>query len=67
MNRGNKRGPGGSSRGDKKAGSRSAPPTREVTISKNLSYLLRHNAKDEGIELDEGGWANVADVVGRIS
>lgn len=60
------RGPGGSSRGDKKAGSRRPPPTREVTISKNLSYLLRHNAKDEGIELDEGGWANVADVVGDV-
>lgn len=37
---------------------------REIDISKNLSYLLRHGAKSEGIELDEGGWANVADIVG---
>ena len=37
---------------------------REVEISKSLSYLLRHAAKNEGLELDEGGWANVADVVG---
>ena len=38
--------------------------SKEVGISKSLSYLLRHGAKDEGIMLDEGGWANVADVVG---
>ena len=38
--------------------------SKEVDISKSLSYLLRHGAKDEGIKLDEGGWANVADVVG---
>ena len=38
--------------------------SKEVDISKSLSYLLRHGAKDEGITLDEGGWANVADVVG---
>ena len=37
---------------------------KEVDISKGLSYLLRHGAKKEGIRLDEGGWANVADVVG---
>lgn len=38
--------------------------SREIDISKNLSYLLRHGAESEGIELDEGGWASVADVVG---
>ncbi len=38
--------------------------SREVDISKSLSYLLRHGARDEGVRLDEGGWANVADVVG---
>lgn len=37
---------------------------RDIEISKSLSYLLRHGAKTEGIQLDEGGWANVADVVG---
>ena len=40
--------------------------SREVEISRNLSYLLRHGAKTEGIELDEAGWANVADVVGLV-
>ena len=38
--------------------------SREVEVSKSLSYLLRHAAKTNGIQLDEGGWANVADVVG---
>lgn len=38
--------------------------SREVEVSKSLSYLLRHAAKTEGIQLDEGGWVNVADVVG---
>lgn len=37
---------------------------KDVEISKSLSYLLRHGAKNEGIELDEAGWANVAAVVG---
>lgn len=37
---------------------------REVEISKSLSFLLRHGAKAEGIQLDDAGWANVADVVG---
>ena len=41
--------------------------SREIDISKNLSYLLRHGAESEGIELDEGGWASVADVVGFSS
>ena len=38
--------------------------SKEVDISKGLSYLLRHGAKNEGLRLDEGGWANVAHVVG---
>ena len=37
---------------------------REVEVSKSLSYLLRHGAQSEGIQLDAGGWANVAAVVG---
>ena len=40
--------------------------SREVQISRSLSYLLRHGAKDEGIQVDEAGWANVADVVGFL-
>ena len=38
-------------------------PSREIQISKALSFLLRHGAKDAGVELDDGGWANLADVV----
>ncbi|KAL9126616.1 MAG: hypothetical protein Q9175_007889, partial [Cornicularia normoerica] len=37
--------------------------SREVEISKSLSYLLRHGAKAENIQLDEAGWVNVADVL----
>ena len=39
------------------------PLPRSVLVSKALSFLLRHGAKAEGVELDDGGWANVADVV----
>lgn len=51
----------GKGKGKGKGGSAAS---KEVEISKSLSYLLRHGAKDAGIGLDEGGWANVADVVG---
>ena len=47
-------------------GRKSKGTSREVEISRSLSYLLRHGAKTEGIELDEAGWANVADVVGLV-
>ena len=39
------------------------PQTREVTISKQLGYLLRHGAKDEGIGMDDAGFVDVDDVV----
>ena len=48
--------------GDRGGGVR-PPISREVTISKSLSYLLRHGAQKENIPLDEGGWANVQDIV----
>lgn len=48
---------GGAGRGPR------APQTREVTISKALSFVLRHGAQAERIHLDEGGWANVEDIV----
>lgn len=54
---------GRGARGDDKKRNSRPPQSREITISKNLSFLLRHHAADEGITLDEGGWANVADVV----
>ena len=56
----NDRGP----RDDRKRNSK-APRSREETISRALSYLLRHNAASEGIVLDDLGFANVADVVSR--
>lgn len=45
-------------------GGKGKSASREVEVSKSLSYLLRHGAKAEGIQLDEAGWANVANVVG---
>jgi len=55
---------GGGGNREGKGGGRRPPQTREVMISRALSFLLRHGGRDEGIELDEGGWGNVADVVG---
>ncbi|KAK4693676.1 hypothetical protein P7C71_g3773, partial [Lecanoromycetidae sp. Uapishka_2] len=46
-----------------KGGGRRPPQTREVNVSKALSFLLRHGGKDEGITIDDGGWASVADVL----
>ena len=40
------------------------PQPRDVIVSKALSFLLRHGGKGEGVEMDEGGWAEVEDVVG---
>lgn len=39
------------------------PASREVTISKSLSLLLRHAAEREGLKINSDGYANVADVV----
>lgn len=36
---------------------------REVQVSKQLSWLLRHGAEQEGLKLVEGGYANLQDVV----
>lgn len=38
-------------------------PSREVAVSKALSYLLRHAAEREGLKMNTQGYANVADVV----
>ena len=55
-----RRGGGGGSRGGR------VPLPREVTISKAMSFVLRHGAEKEGLKLDENGYANVADLVGDI-
>ncbi|KAL3468455.1 KptA family-domain-containing protein [Aspergillus heterothallicus] len=49
-------------RGDRRGGG-GGPPSREVTVSKALSYLLRHAAEREGLKIDSQGYANVADVL----
>lgn len=35
-------------------------------ISKFLSYLLRHNPEEIGLELNQGGWAKVSELISRI-
>ncbi|KAM0286307.1 hypothetical protein ACHAQH_001038 [Verticillium albo-atrum] len=39
------------------------PQDRNMLVSKALSRLLRHQAENAGVKLDEGGWAQVDDVL----
>ncbi|KAL8689647.1 MAG: hypothetical protein Q9218_004733, partial [Villophora microphyllina] len=39
------------------------PPSREETISKAMSYVLRHGAEKERLKLDEGGYINCEDLL----
>ena len=54
---------------DASAGDRSSrggprgPPSRDVTISKALSWMLRHGALKSGLPLDSEGYANVAELL----
>lgn len=50
------RGGGGGGRGE----------AREITVSKAMSYLLRHGAEKEGVNIDEGGWVRVGDLVSCV-
>lgn len=50
--------PGGRGRG--------GPMPREVQVSKKLSWLLRHGAEKEGLQLGEGGYIGLQDVVSFI-
>ena len=50
------------SQGANKRNTRSGPG-REVTVSKAVSFILRHGAEREGLKLDSSGYANVADLV----
>lgn len=36
---------------------------RHRNVSKFLSYILRHHPEEIGLELHDGGWANVADLL----
>lgn len=42
------------------------PLSREVQVSKKISWLLRHGAEKEGLQLGPGGYINVKDVVGDL-
>jgi 2'-phosphotransferase len=44
-------------------GGRGGPMTREVQVSKKMSWLLRHGAEKEGLTLGAGGYINVKEVV----
>lgn len=55
-------GGGGGGRGRGK-GWHSDQQSRETTISKAISFVLRHGAAKEGLKLDENGYANAADLV----
>ncbi|KAL8739920.1 MAG: hypothetical protein Q9190_007319 [Brigantiaea leucoxantha] len=42
-------------RGRNKSGGKVPPPSREETISRAMSYVLRHGAEKEKLKLDENG------------
>lgn len=55
-------------RGGSRAGGRDrGAPSRETTVSKKLSWLLRHGAEKEGLKLGKGGYVSLADVVSSTS
>jgi RNA:NAD 2'-phosphotransferase (TPT1/KptA family) len=51
-------------RGGRGGGSRNpANQSREVQVSRKISWLLRHGADSEGLKLGKGGYVNVQDAV----
>jgi 2'-phosphotransferase len=46
-----------------RGGGGSGVMTREVQVSKKMSWLLRHGAEKEGLTLGAGGYINVQEVV----
>jgi len=40
--------------------------SREVLVSKKLSWLLRHGAEKEGLMLGPGGYVNLKDAVSDL-
>ncbi|KAI7087555.1 phosphotransferase KptA/Tpt1 [Hortaea werneckii] len=49
-------------RGGGRGGSR-GPLPRDVQVSKKIAWLLRHGAEKEGLQMGEGGFINVQDVL----
>lgn len=56
-------GPGGGRKGGKGGRGGGGAQSREMLVSKALSKLLRHQAENAGIQLDEGGYAPLDKVV----
>ncbi|TKA23873.1 hypothetical protein B0A50_07008 [Salinomyces thailandicus] len=50
-------------RGGGRGGGSRAPLPRNVQVSKKVAWLLRHGAAKEGLQLGEGGFINVQDVL----
>ncbi|KAK0249191.1 tRNA 2'-phosphotransferase [Friedmanniomyces endolithicus] len=50
-------------RGGGGGGGNRAPLSRDVQVSKKISWLLRHGAEKEGLQLDSRGFLNVQDVL----
>jgi RNA:NAD 2'-phosphotransferase (TPT1/KptA family) len=51
-------------RGGHGGGSRNpANQSRDVQVSRKISWLLRHGAQSEGLKLGKGGYVNVQDAV----
>jgi 2'-phosphotransferase len=51
-------------RGGRGGGSRNpANQSRDVQVSRKISWLLRHGASSEGLKLGKGGYVNVQDAV----
>ncbi|EMD00573.1 hypothetical protein BAUCODRAFT_56125, partial [Baudoinia panamericana UAMH 10762] len=48
-----------------RGGGRGGPLPRNVQVSKKLSWLLRHGAAEEGLQLGPGGYLSVQDVLGN--
>jgi len=54
------------SRSPRRARSRHHQSDSDVALSKLMSYLLRHGAKREGIQLDQNGFAKKVDMNKRL-
>ena len=53
----------GGGRGGHGGGGGGGKLPREVTVSKKMSWVLRHGALKEGLEIDERGYVNVGELV----
>lgn len=40
---------------------------REINLSKQLSFILRHRPESIGLELDQNGWASVQELVTKLN